>query len=1165
MRFNRLDRFAPVAVAVVIFLILGGLPLSTAEAAQHVPNSASRRDQSSVKITPLHVSKAVQSVSDQVNPLAYYSAEPAPMGIADFGVGSSGAYQYSTNSSLGILSIGSLSVRNSTGNEALSIQLNVNLEFTSANQAFVYWIQDVAQLDSNNNTIFFFNNIWNFSAPNSEIRSGLSGSGQIYVPPGYYFDEAPLSAPGNMVTLSYPRVVELEVNSSVNALQQPQLRFAYNDGYGWEVYDEVTFTAARHLTSLPGFVVDGTSYNPLHLFYDAELILGGQENGWSTNDVSSDVKMQLEYWNGNNYQQVFNAYNFGSDTGETIGNAISQFGSYTANGQPLAELLAGPGALGVLYDHSVTGTLSISSTLKSGDLDLRNLADSGASPSETGFVGGNVTVVLVPGEYAFQVFSGGALYASGNATVTAGVSTHLTLQPQGTVAVAFDYSVVGGSAGSSAPILRYTSGGTAMTAVLTATSTVFYMDPGTSWSVPVLLPGSSSSERWSTAMPTSGTATSAQNITEVYYHQYQLSVEFTAQGGSPQTLPALSYVSLGIQSSVTLSTASQSLWADSGSQYSVPTQFGPSPSERWSTTNSSGTVGGPAAITFTYEHQFLLTVVGGNLGSAWYDSGAVAQIEIPGVFMRSAGTGQRVASYSIDNGTAIAVQPTTGDVSVSVTMSAPHLLTVDSLTQFQVVLSASAGAALSSITPPTIPGDDYWYDAGTQVTLVLSGVWGRSGGAGNRLTSVTINGKTTGVATAGQVSAFSVPSLQSPEIVSATSTVQDRLTLVGESPASITQPPIPGDNYWYDNGTTVNAAFDYSWNSTSTSRTDAVSYSVSAPAASVSLRRSSTGTFTVAVPMAGPETVEIKSVVQFSIGVSGGSGITYAPPSPTNDSFYDSGTDLTVTTGNVWGIVDANSRQNLVSYLLDGKTENVTRSGSGTFTTPAISMISPHQLSFMSETQYLIGFQFEDAAGSATIHPTSLEIEVTGPATVAVPGFEIWLDSGTAFRIWSLTWEGANVTPQNSTSYRAGGPANETVRAEVFEAKLAVTDELGIPVSGATVSATLQNGTTVQRTTPANGTVDLGLVPIGTFSGSVSYLGLSTGFAGDASQRITSSVKVDLSYPTLALTVAVLAVAGLAVVIASRRRTSASRVQAPAGPAASADVPRAGQNPGNRA
>ena len=289
-----------------------------------------------------------------VNVFASYSAEPAPMGIADYGVGPSGGYEYSTNSSIGSVTIDSLAVKNATGSTQMSIQLNVNLEFFNTNKPYVYWVQDVAEMDTSTNAIDFINNIWNSSAQDAAMSgTAVSGSGGVY-PSGegsFYFDGAGFSQPGNNIDLAYPATVELRVNSSVSSANEPTVTFEYDDGHGWQKYDSVAFTSARDLTSFEGFVVDGLNYKPGG-FFDSELTLGGPGSGSQTTDVQSDVALQLEYWNGHNYQVVTNAYNFGSDTAEGIQGALSEWDYYPSDGGVVAKVQSGAGSLGKLWDKS---------------------------------------------------------------------------------------------------------------------------------------------------------------------------------------------------------------------------------------------------------------------------------------------------------------------------------------------------------------------------------------------------------------------------------------------------------------------------------------------------------------------------------------------------------------------------------------------------------------------------------------------------------------------------------------------------------------------------------------------------------------------------------------------------------------------------------------------
>jgi len=467
-----------------------------------------------------------------VNVYLYHSSEPAPMGIADYGVSKSGPYSYSTNASLGKITIASLSARNSTGDTWMSFQLNVVLGFSDNGVGYVYWIQDVAQIDTSSNTIYFLDNIWNASSLSAGMSgSAISGNGQISSDNGteFYLDSASDFMAGNGIILTYPATVSFLVSTTVNSLGQPSVTFEYDDGSGLQTYDSVTFVSVGHLTSFSGFEVNGYVYNPLGIFYDSELILGGVCCGYQTLDVQSDVSLQLSYWNGHNYQMVTNAYNFGSDTAEGIQNVLSEWYYYPSTGQNIAEVTAGAGTLGELYDQSQVGIIDVRSSLNSGDLYVVNSTDSLATPWQIAFVDKDVTVTVYPGSYFLQLYQSGVLIDQGTFNVSPG--QRLSLQsPFGGIAVTFSYSIVGGGSGYSPPILTYISNGVQQEAVLGTAPAVYRLDSGSTWSVTTTLPGSTTSERWDTSNQTSGIATSTKTVVLVYNHQYTVTFAVSPLG-----------------------------------------------------------------------------------------------------------------------------------------------------------------------------------------------------------------------------------------------------------------------------------------------------------------------------------------------------------------------------------------------------------------------------------------------------------------------------------------------------------------------------------------------------------------------------------------------------------------------------------------------------------
>jgi DNA-binding beta-propeller fold protein YncE len=414
----------PIGIIVItsflLFAPMGGI-LNT-----HSEPGSNRKANSKLAIIP-NSHRVTEMVGDNpnmvVNPYALETGEPAPMGIADYGVGPGNtAYAYNTSSFLGIAQISSLST-NSSGNNEMAFQLNDVLVFGNGASSYSYWIQDVAfvgsTFDGNTPYIQFIDNVWNFSSSTASMyATSISGNGTVSTSDGtgFYYDCANSNLPGNDVYTNFPINIQLKVVAYMSGIN-PAVEFQYNDGSGWVAYDNVIFPFATSLTYYDGFVVDGYKYNPYGTFYDAELIMGGPGGGSQTIDKKSVVSLQLEYWNGNNYQQITNAYDFGSDTAEGISN-VSSYLFYLINGV-YDYVYAGTGGLMALYDSNNIATVNILSGLSSGNLYVNNTF-------VTSFVGGDVNVTIAPGCYDFQImYQNGATYYNEDAKVIPG--QHLSL------------------------------------------------------------------------------------------------------------------------------------------------------------------------------------------------------------------------------------------------------------------------------------------------------------------------------------------------------------------------------------------------------------------------------------------------------------------------------------------------------------------------------------------------------------------------------------------------------------------------------------------------------------------------------------------------------------------------------------------------------------------
>ena len=588
-------------------------------------------------------------------------------------------------------------------------------------------------------------------------------------------------------------------------------------------------------------------------------------------------------------------------------------------------------------------------------------------------------------------------------------------------AVSIGYQILGGGNPTPPSLNAKSYGANIALSPMQSNVVNLWLDAGSQFQLSSNLSSSNSMERWTTNT-TSGTVNAALNFSTIYYHQFNVSVQYSIIGSGNPVPPIFNFVNFGNIITQQLSTNPQGLWIDSNTSYDVPSQLnGSTATERWFTATNSGTIQNAATINFIYNQQFLLNATGGSISPQWYNSNEFAQVSLNGVSARNLvnGTGERLTSYSIDNGAAIEVQPTLGLVPLSIMMNSTHLLATNSVTQYQV---NTLTGSLNSITPT----------------------------------------------------------------------------------------PINGDNGWYDKGTTVNINYDYSWNLIpGQSRLNAISYSLS-NGTSTALSRSGTGTFAVQLQLTNPETVNVASVTQYIVNVSGGNNIEWSQSSPTKDSFFDSGSTITVNTDRSWMISNGNTRQILVSYTTNNITSTVNKIDTGIYNVQIQGLTSPLQLSFNSITQYLISFQFKDNSGTETIAPTYFQIRTSNSDLIEVTNQKVWLDSGTQFQIQSIIWQNTEVKPDNQATYFVIAPITNTILCDIFTGKILIQSNQGNPLPGVQVAVILANETAIQVTTNNEGSAILPLVPQGTFRANATYMGQNTTLSGDFSKQATATGTIQL-------------------------------------------------------
>lgn len=446
-RTNRFRRFtpeapehekrAPVAVVVSLILLLSlivgmwgvGHPVGSTPPG----SSANSRTELSPNGNPLHGTERTPPSADaprasQTN-LPHYTKEPAPVGIADYGVLNLttdwDAYSYETSAVRGVVTLGDdpLVSNPSLGpgrSVAFETQLNVMMTFTQpGGRTYVYWVQDCLYYNTSSVQLFgIVDNIWNMSASGAQVyNTSVSGSGTVQKTSGggFYLDIASGYPGDNGVSMGQGQSYTAEMDTGVTG-GVPFVKFIYNDSSaGPVVYDTVTFPWAVGVNS-SWFLIDGHTTNPVGIPYDLELVFCGEGGGAKQNDLRSDLTYQLYFFNGANFQAPRSAFNFGSETAEGMSNVsdtlslgVSQGGlsAVLVNGNPQNSLL------GRLYTPAQVSALNFTDGFASGG----SLTVNGAS---TPFSGTWANLTLGPGSYTVSASVGGTTIVIGQCTLAAG-------------------------------------------------------------------------------------------------------------------------------------------------------------------------------------------------------------------------------------------------------------------------------------------------------------------------------------------------------------------------------------------------------------------------------------------------------------------------------------------------------------------------------------------------------------------------------------------------------------------------------------------------------------------------------------------------------------------------------------------------------------------------
>ncbi len=270
--------------------------------------------------TPVLVNPLNQSIYNMS------SLSSLPIGIASYGLSNStgnlGPYQIKTNGVAGIARLNSASAYNAMpgagiSKNGMSLQLNAELNIVSKGKTYIYWLQNVVQLNTSNMSYDLLSNIWNNTAKNANISNAtVSGNGYVSLSNGTKNASAYYAYATNSTPYSYPLIF-----SPVMLIQyysgKPVVSFGVAEGSDVYYFDNVTFNITSDNAS---FLLTPYYTAPSGNFYDFEFVFGGEGNGSATTFNKMSSNLWLYYDSNGTPIQVPTAYTFGSDTVESATN-----------------------------------------------------------------------------------------------------------------------------------------------------------------------------------------------------------------------------------------------------------------------------------------------------------------------------------------------------------------------------------------------------------------------------------------------------------------------------------------------------------------------------------------------------------------------------------------------------------------------------------------------------------------------------------------------------------------------------------------------------------------------------------------------------------------------------------------------------------------------------
>ncbi len=285
-------------------------------------------------------------------PMSHGPAQgPFASGIATFGItnnsGSVTPYEIRTNEIVGDANISSMEVDTPNAGQygvsvtGATLQLNTLLVVNDSSSSIpkVYWLQNVPDFKTGPSQVSFGDEIWNWTnlvgylSNQSVVSTNLQNGGAVYPVGTGPCSEAcyVYNYNGNNETYSVPFDFELLVKATVipeTGVLVQMGELLQNNGstvpWGINWFDNITIVDPNVQSAY--FDVTGNSVPPIGLYYDTELVFGGEGNAEVAHFTELNASLGLFYQSSTNASSPLPSfptfYSFSGDTGESADDLV---------------------------------------------------------------------------------------------------------------------------------------------------------------------------------------------------------------------------------------------------------------------------------------------------------------------------------------------------------------------------------------------------------------------------------------------------------------------------------------------------------------------------------------------------------------------------------------------------------------------------------------------------------------------------------------------------------------------------------------------------------------------------------------------------------------------------------------------------------------------------